>query len=529
MSFFRFWMPRIIGLACLAWLVYEWMAGSSGLSMSEGHRAIPAWEMLHNGNWFAPSMFEQPYLRKPPGMSWAIAGMSMMLGESELAARSVSALCMFLAACLSAWCAQRWFGPAAAFAAGAAHLLTPWFWESGRAAEIEALHNLGVVMVIWGLVDQLVMPRQNGWNVRTLVLFGGGILVAGLAKGPAAVLILLGLIAAAWVVKPGGGWSGLRHRVVGLMATTLLAAVVLTCVGILIWQRTHAGAVPPITQSVTEFLWSPDRIGKILLMPPTVILSMLPLSAAAAWVWVGGGWRSGVGQPVQAGDAARLLVVGAVLSILLFLVCGVSNPRYLLPVGAMLSPVAGLAVAQSLGGVSIRWQCVALRSAILIASVVLVLGSVVYTLMSESSRRMSSGKMAGIRLADQLPPGAVVMADDLIEARPEVLWYAQRAAAERGSSIRFIWTPASMYASGTETAVPMPPGITHALLRTDARSNEPDRLARILASLGLSATQMTDRVGPENRPFEFRLYQKRNQNMDQNRGQNRSQNRGGSK
>jgi 4-amino-4-deoxy-L-arabinose transferase-like glycosyltransferase len=526
---FRFWMPRIIGLACLAWLVYEWMAGSSGLSMSEGHRAIPAWEMLRNGNWFAPWMFEQPYLRKPPGMSWAIAGMSGLMGETELAARSVSALCMFLAACLSAWCAQRWFGPAAAFAAGAAHLLTPWFWESGRAAEIEALHNLGVVMVIWGVVDQLVMPRQYGWNVRTLVLFGAGVLVAGLAKGPAAMLVLLGLIAAAWAVKPGGGWSGLRHRVFGLMVTTLLAGTALACVGVLIWQRTHAGAVPPITQSVTEFLWSRDRIGRILLMPPTVILSMLPLSAAAAWVWAGGVGRSSVGEPVQSGDAARLLVVGAVLSVLLFLVCGVSNPRYLLPVGAMLSPVAGLALAQSLGGVCVRRRHVALRSAILIACAALVLGSVVYTVGSESSRRKSSGKAAGIRLADQLPTGAVVMADDLIEARPEVLWYAQRTAAQRGSTIRFIWTPASIYASGTETAAPMPPGITHALVRIDARSTEPERLSRTLTQLGLAATQMTDRVGPENRPFEFRLYQKRSQNPDQNRGQNRGQNQGGNK
>jgi 4-amino-4-deoxy-L-arabinose transferase-like glycosyltransferase len=68
----RLWVQVVLTLAaaCLAQL--PWL-GSSGLSQSEGHRAIPGWTMLERGNWIVPHLFEQPYLRKPPGMPWAVA------------------------------------------------------------------------------------------------------------------------------------------------------------------------------------------------------------------------------------------------------------------------------------------------------------------------------------------------------------------------------------------------------------------------------------------------------------------------
>lgn len=508
MTEFGFWMPRFLALACIAWLVYEWLAGSSGLSMSEGHRAIPAWEMMEKGNWFAPSMFEQPYLRKPPGMPWAIAGMSYLLGQTELAARSVSAISMLCAACLSAWFARRWFGNAAAFAAGAAHLLTPWFWESGRAAEIEALHNLGVVMVIWGLIDQLITPARLGGRFASLAVFAVGILIAGLAKGPAGFLVLCGTTIATLLIKPQCGDGKPISRVLGLCFSACVASAALIALGVVIWQRTHAGATPPITQSVTEFLWSWDRIGKIAVMPATVLVSALPLSLAAAWASLSRVWITGVGLPRQAGDAARLVALGAFISLGLFALAGVSNPRYLLPVAATLSPIAGLAAASLLSGPLLLRSSVQSRYVIMAFTCVLLAGSVIYTIASESSRRISSGKLAGIRLADQLPDGSVVIADDLVEARPEVLWYAARTAASRGVNIRCIWTPASIYLRRDTSEMAWPDGVSHALIRTDSRSSESDRLAPTLKELRLVDTQVTDQVGPENRPFEFRMYKR---------------------
>jgi len=495
-----FWAPRVIGLTCLAWLVYEWMAGSTGLSMSEGHRAIPAWEMMEKGNWFSPTMFEQPYLRKPPGMPWAIAAFSSMMGQTELAARSVSAVSMLLAALASAWFASRWFGRDVAFGAGALHLLTPWFWESGRAAEIEALHNLGVVLAIWGLIDQCVMSGRQR-QMMSLMAFFLGVCIAGLAKGPAAVLLLIALAAAVWIIKP----VGVRLRA-GRMGVAFAGALALLGgLGWMIWQRSHAGTVAPITQSVTEFLWSWDRVGKIAVMPVTVVFSALPLSVLAWWAWRGTGCAAKPSCESSADDATRLIVVTAVIGVALFALAGVSNPRYLLPVGAILSPVAGLALHGLIAGPKLRSAALIGRGVALATIPVLLVGSVLYTVISERGRGLSSGKSAGIRLADQLPHGAVVIADDLIEARPEVLWYARQGALQRGNTVRIVWTPASLYAleKGRAQTWPEP---THALIRIDDRSSEAQRLENDLKMLVLQPTDYTDRIGPSSRPFEFRLY-----------------------
>ncbi|MFG0259415.1 MAG: ArnT family glycosyltransferase, partial [Phycisphaerales bacterium JB041] len=89
--------------------------GATGLSMSEGHRAIPAWEMLEDtragdAHWLVPRMFETAYLRKPPGMLWAIAGSTAVFGETEFAARFPSALSAMLLGIAVWWFATRWFG-----------------------------------------------------------------------------------------------------------------------------------------------------------------------------------------------------------------------------------------------------------------------------------------------------------------------------------------------------------------------------------------------------------------------------------
>ena len=54
-------------------LIYFPRLGDDGYASSEGQRAIPAWTMLGTGDWLVPRLFEIPYVRKPPGIFWAIA------------------------------------------------------------------------------------------------------------------------------------------------------------------------------------------------------------------------------------------------------------------------------------------------------------------------------------------------------------------------------------------------------------------------------------------------------------------------
>ena len=105
--------------------VYWIGLGQRPFAASEGHRVGPAWAMLASGDYWHVRLFEQLYLRKPPGMPWAIAGLSSLLGQTEFAARAVSALAATLAAVVTYLFARRWFGPRSAIAAGLSQALMP--------------------------------------------------------------------------------------------------------------------------------------------------------------------------------------------------------------------------------------------------------------------------------------------------------------------------------------------------------------------------------------------------------------------
>ena len=85
----RGWIQvTLVLLACAA--VFWPLLGRGGLAMTEGHRVIPAWEMLDTGDWLTTRMFETAYVRKPPGIAWLIALSSMVFGQTEWAARRPS-------------------------------------------------------------------------------------------------------------------------------------------------------------------------------------------------------------------------------------------------------------------------------------------------------------------------------------------------------------------------------------------------------------------------------------------------------
>ncbi len=165
-------------LVAVCCAVYLPGLGSTGLSMSEGHRVIPAWEMLDDAragepHWMVPRMFGTAYLRKPPGVMWAIAGSSAVLGETEFAARLPSALAATLLT-LTVWgFSTRWFGSPWGLAAGLAQALLPVMWPSGRSAEIESLHVLttgvaGLLVLHIGLCPRRragAGPRR--WGARS--------------------------------------------------------------------------------------------------------------------------------------------------------------------------------------------------------------------------------------------------------------------------------------------------------------------------------------------------------------------------
>lgn len=454
-------------------IVYWLFLGSSGFSSTEGHRVIPGWEMLETGDFLVTRMFEQAYLRKPPGMPWAVALSSLVFGQTEFGARAVSATSMTVLALLSMLFAARWFGRPWGVWAGLATALTPLFWGSGRAAEIEPLNHVATGPAVLILIEVLVAaPMRGQARARPVMVLGGAaaIILAALAKGPAGFAAIGAAVVAACVVQRS--LSPLARPAIWMMAA--LPALVLGALFVLIQRAVDQSGQTPVLQGVSEFLWSREKlslsgIGNVLLMPLMALLTALPGTLALLFVWPRS--RGSESAANQADAAARAVALTCLLSLVVLAVLGVHNPRYAMPSLVFVPVLAGYVARGAAGGFADRRQRLA---AVLLAgrgvpwlALLLVGGTVYVTVLEQHGRRArTSGREPGLVLGAHLPDGAVVLADQLIEARPEVLLYARRAAAAQGRAVRIRWIPGL----AQQAQLPEPGGFL--ALRTDNAANE---------------------------------------------------------
>lgn len=462
-------------VVALALVVYWPLLGHAGLTDSEGHRAIPGWRMLASGEFLVTHLFEHPYLRKPPGMPWAVAASSALLGETEFAARAVSALASTCAALLALIFAARWFGRAHALWAGAAFVLMPLTWAPARAAEIEALNHV-FTLAAAGLVLDLFLRPAGARLVRgaLLALAALGLL---LAKGPASLPVIVGAVASGWIVTRS------PRPLASILPALLAAALVAGALAWAIAQRVLGQ--DPVTQSPAEFLWSLARVPAIAAFGPLALLSALPAALALAFPF-GPDARAEAQQSEDAREvtrAARALALAVLLSLGAYTALGVSNPRYAMP-ALMLAPIgmAYLRWGAASGGMLplrarlARWAMLdPARGVGLPMLALLLIASGVFVFLTDAQKVRSSGREVGQRLAQDLKPAqgerrVMLWADGLIEARPEILWYAQREAQRLGYELSVRWSP------GWHT---LPPGGAALALRVDDRGNELGVLTRL--------------------------------------------------
>jgi 4-amino-4-deoxy-L-arabinose transferase-like glycosyltransferase len=470
-------------------LLYIPGLGRRGFAATEGHRVIPGWEMLETGNFWLPQMFGQVYLRKPPGMPWAVALSSAIFGQTEFAARLVSAASTITLALVTAIFAARWFGRRYTLAGGFAALLTPLWWGPARAAEIEALNNLGAALSIFLILDLLLhqqspeRQRRVGaaLTTRTLTVFSSASLLAislslaALAKGPAAAPA----IAAAILVPCLLTRSAKPLRAPALWLAALAAGAALLFIYRRIALEVESSAQAPVLQGVSDFLWTgrPFTISsmlQVLAMPAVALLSIAPWTLAMFFPWgADAAAEASDDESARAHRLARAATLTAILSILFLAAIGVRNERYAQPCLAFV-PVLGaymlrgfreqfrphrrkIAGALMLGS---PWTWPALLAVVAIAVIHFQRGQPGY-----------SGRDAGVALARHLRGPADLLADHAIEARPEVLLYAQREAARLGQAVRPRWIPGL-------AARPQVAGAgAYLLLRSDEESNERAALA----------------------------------------------------
>lgn len=439
----RGWRQALVLVAVCA-AVFLPRLGATGLSMSEGHRVVPAWEMLEDArggdpHWLVPRMFGTAYLRKPPGAMWAIAASGAVLGQNEFAARLPSAVAATLLALAVWWFGTRWFGSPWGLAGGLAQALLPVAWPSVRSAEIESLHMLTTGVAALLVVDWCVRGargRAGHWG-RAGVLAAAMLamlLTKGASGAPFVGGALLGSMAAVGIDRR-------RHR--GMLLPLLGAIGVAAVLGRALTSPDLAGE-PAVAQGVGEFLWERDKLLQILLISPTILVTMLPVSLALLFPWGPDAAieREREQEALGPGTIARALAFASLGSLVIFEVAGVSNARYGLPLGALLAPLVAY-VARGAAGAFVGKRPRIARAMLLGSPLswpaVLLACAAAYVAVMEPERRESSGREAGIALAAHLPDGAVVWADGMIEARPEVLLYAVREAAREGREVRVRW------------------------------------------------------------------------------------------
>lgn len=187
-------------VALWAAIYLPWL-GTPELRSEEGHRVLPAVEMLESGDYIVPHVGGQPYLAKPPLVNWKIAAAFRLTGiRNEWSARLPSALHVLIAAIVIATAGRVLLGNGATVAA-IAWLTNLGMMEKGRMIEIDAIYVslFAVALLSWLALwkngrDPDRRERPSSWLTWTLpwLFLGLGLL----AKGPAHLIFFYALVLA---------------------------------------------------------------------------------------------------------------------------------------------------------------------------------------------------------------------------------------------------------------------------------------------------------------------------------------------
>src|SRR5262245_25303383 len=171
----------------------------------EGMHAEIARELALSGDPLALALNGVPYVDKPPLLYVLIAAGGRVAGQSEAAARAVSAGAALAAVGATAWLGAQLLGPRGGLAAGVALLTGIGFFAYGRYVRPETLFVAalagGFALCLTGIRD-----RRRALCAAGLACFG----VAALAKDPLGALLpplaIGAALALAGRVRPLSAW-----------------------------------------------------------------------------------------------------------------------------------------------------------------------------------------------------------------------------------------------------------------------------------------------------------------------------------
>jgi 4-amino-4-deoxy-L-arabinose transferase-like glycosyltransferase len=352
-------------------LYLPWL-GSSDLRSEEGHRVMPAIEMMQSGDYLVPRVAGQLYLCKPPLVNWIVAASFRLSGGwNEWSARLPSALALLALGCFVLIAGRKLLGARGAFAAALACLTSLGLIEKGRMIEIEAIY---VTLFAFALLSWLLcwQARKSPWVTWTVpwIFLGLGLL----AKGPALLLFFYAAVAAVlWQMRRLRELSHPAHFV-GLC---LMSGIFLCWAwpysraidGQLISQTWKSEFVMRLNGEESNFIYWLDNF-------PTALSYFLPFGLFLPFV------RCSQMSTAQA-PIARGLLYGAIVPSVFVLLLPGAIARYVLPAVVPAACVFGFAIEAN----AFAWRAVPPRLVWILASVTLLGAMIVFPARSATTLR----------------------------------------------------------------------------------------------------------------------------------------------
>jgi 4-amino-4-deoxy-L-arabinose transferase-like glycosyltransferase len=322
--------------------------GMTPMAGTEGHRILPAHEMVRSGWWAVPMLFGKPFMTKPPLHLWLIAISEVIAAHGNVFVwrlpSAIAGALLCAAACLFG---ARWFGRTAGLISGVCCVGLITLWGQSQVADIDATNTLAAAVCALCEIELLIVQPRNAWPW----VLGAGLSLGAtlLTKGPGGLPIILGV----WL------WGGCiliaRRQRFTLLRDILVPLLIGGAIfGVYVWFARQSLArhhVVPDLSGVQEgasrlYATSLGILAKTLLTIPTQLLAFgIPVSLALP-VYLSRRLREQI--PPAARPVATAIVGSVLIALAICVLSGMDNPRYGYPVLIPLCPLAGaLAVAAS--------------------------------------------------------------------------------------------------------------------------------------------------------------------------------------
>jgi 4-amino-4-deoxy-L-arabinose transferase-like glycosyltransferase len=324
----------LIATTLLGTAVFFWGLGNIPfLSFNEARRAIPAANIIKDGDWLLPKLNGELYITKPPLLYWLSATLSHIFGMvNEWTARLPSALSAFATAILVFVYTRRHYGAWAALFALQIVIANAGFSMLGRQAGIEMLLSFLCFSSLICAFKYTYEEVGRKWLLLSYFLLG----LAVLTKGPIALLfVTLPLLICALYQRKPRLWQVLRDPIGWLIFLTVGSSwyfAVTWKMGYDIWQTiVQKDMVTKIYGNTGEPIYNYILWIAADFFPVFFLMLISPIATLRRW---------------KQHEVTTSLLIGLLVPFLIYTAFSDKHAKYLLPVYPIFAILLGYKLSE---------------------------------------------------------------------------------------------------------------------------------------------------------------------------------------